>query len=61
MSARPFEAVYAEPRGIGVGHLGVGGIDSNSAAIRFYGRLGLLPFMVSYIGKVPSSGSAPTL
>lgn len=55
------EAVYAEPRGIGVGHLGVGGIASNSAAVRFYGRLGLLPFMVSYIGKVPSSSSPPTL
>jgi ribosomal protein S18 acetylase RimI-like enzyme len=47
------EAVYQELNRIGVGQLGVGVIASNADAIRFYERLGLLPFLVSYIGPVP--------
>ena len=46
-------AVYQELSRIGVGHLGVGVIASNPDAIRFYERLGLLPFLVTYIGPVP--------
>jgi hypothetical protein len=32
-------------------------IAANAEAIRFYERLDLLPFMVSYIGNVPASPS----
>ncbi len=49
------EAVYGELRRLGIGHLGVGVIAANAEAIRFYERLGLMPFMVGYIGKVPTS------
>lgn len=48
------EAAFAELRRLGVGHLSVGVIAANSEAIRFYERLGLLPFMVAYIGNVPA-------
>ncbi len=47
------KAVYQELNRIGVGHLGVGVIASNADAVRFYERLGLLPFLVTYIGPVP--------
>ena len=47
------EAVYAELRGLGVKHMAVSVIASNEDAIRFYDRLGLLPFLRSYIGEVP--------
>lgn len=47
------KAVYQELNRIGVGHLGVGVIAANRDAIRFYERLGLLPFLVTYIGPVP--------
>lgn len=53
------EAVYSELRGLGVRHLGVGVIASNTDAVRFYKRLGLLPFLVTYIGNVPAPGRAP--
>jgi ribosomal protein S18 acetylase RimI-like enzyme len=46
------EAVYAELTRLGVDQLGVSVISTNTAAIRFYERLGLLPFCVSYIGSI---------
>ncbi len=46
-------AVYEELRRVGVGQLGVSVIATNKNAIRFYERLGLLPFCVSYIGNIP--------
>ena len=52
------KAVYQELNRIGVGHLGVGAIASNADAVRFYERLGLLPFLVTYIGPVPPGGEA---
>lgn len=51
--AQLIAAVYDELRRIGVGQLGVGIISTNHDAIRFYERLGLLPFSVSYIGNIP--------
>jgi ribosomal protein S18 acetylase RimI-like enzyme len=45
-------AVHAELRRIGVAQLGVSVIATNRDAIRFYERLGLLSFCVSYIGTV---------
>lgn len=45
-------AVYEELRHIGVSQLGVSVIATNRNAIRFYERLGLLPFCVSYIGNI---------
>jgi GNAT superfamily N-acetyltransferase len=50
-------AVYEELRGIGVGQLGVSVIFTNDDAIRFYERLGLLPFCVSYIGNIPPASA----
>jgi ribosomal protein S18 acetylase RimI-like enzyme len=47
------EQVYRELERIGVGQLGVSVITSNTDAVRFYERLGLLPFLVTYIGPVP--------
>jgi ribosomal protein S18 acetylase RimI-like enzyme len=56
-------AVYRELNRIGVGHLAVGVIASNTAAVRFYERLGLLPFLVSFIGPVQPANldGPPTL
>ena len=51
------DEVYQELDRIGVGHLGVAVIASNTEAIRFYERLGLLPFLVTYIGRVPVAGA----
>jgi ribosomal protein S18 acetylase RimI-like enzyme len=50
---RLVKAVYDELRRIDVRQLEVGVIATNADAIRFYERLGLLPFTVSYIGNVP--------
>jgi ribosomal protein S18 acetylase RimI-like enzyme len=47
------DAVHDELRRLGVGQLGVGVIATNADAIRFYERLGLLPFIVHYLGAVP--------
>ncbi len=48
------DAAYRELGEIGVRHIGVSVIASNTEAVRFYERLGLLPFLVSYIG--PAGG-----
>lgn len=48
------EAVFAQLRRLEIGHWAVGVIGSNAEAIRFYERLDLLPFMVTYIGGVPA-------
>jgi ribosomal protein S18 acetylase RimI-like enzyme len=49
-------AVFRELNAIGVLHLAVSVIASNTAAVRFYERLGLIPFLVSYFGPVRPPG-----
>jgi predicted GNAT family acetyltransferase len=49
-------AVSCELNAIGVGHLAVSVVASNTAAARFYERLGLIPFLVSYIDRVRPPG-----
>ena len=46
-------AVYEELRRIGVQQLGVSVLSTNKDAIRFYQRLSLLPYCVSYLGNIP--------
>lgn len=53
--AQLINAVYEELQRLGIGQLGVSVISANADAIRFYERLGLLPFCVSYLGNVPSA------
>jgi GNAT superfamily N-acetyltransferase len=50
-----FERVYEELRGVGVRELEVAVIARNAEALRFYERQGLLPFTVSYLGRLPDS------
>jgi ribosomal protein S18 acetylase RimI-like enzyme len=47
------DRVYAELRAAGVRELDVAVIWTNADARRFYEREGLLPFTVSYLGRVP--------
>jgi GNAT superfamily N-acetyltransferase len=47
-----FERIYAELRQLGVTELQVAVISKNAAALRFYERHGLLPFTVSFMGRV---------
>jgi ribosomal protein S18 acetylase RimI-like enzyme len=47
-----FERIYAELRELGVKELQVAVISKNAEALRFYERHGLLPFTVSYMGRV---------
>jgi|EndMetStandDraft_8_1072994.scaffolds.fasta_scaffold110269_3 GNAT superfamily N-acetyltransferase len=47
-----FERIYAELRTLGVKELQVAVISKNAEALRFYERHGLLPFTVSYMGRV---------
>ena len=47
-----FERIYAELRLLGVTELEVAVIAKNAAALRFYERQGLLPFTVSFMGRV---------
>lgn len=47
------EHVFGELRRLGVRHLTVSVIASNADAVRFYERLGLERFLVSFIGTVP--------
>ena len=47
-----FERIYAELRELGVTELEVAVISKNAAALRFYERHGLLPFTVSFMGRV---------
>ena len=47
-----FGRIYAELRGLGVTELEVAVISKNAAALRFYERHGLLPFTVSFMGRV---------
>ena len=44
---------YEELKRAGVEHFVVGVVASNAHAIRFYERLGLTKFLVSYVGRVP--------
>lgn len=47
-------AMMAELRGRGIDHWEVATIATNEEAIRFYERLDVLPFTISYIGLVPT-------
>jgi GNAT superfamily N-acetyltransferase len=47
-----FERIYAELRRLGVTELQVAVISKNAEALRFYERHGLLPFTVSFMGRV---------
>jgi ribosomal protein S18 acetylase RimI-like enzyme len=47
------QRVYEELRRLGVAQLVVGVIASNADAVRFYERLGLTRFLVTYAGAVP--------
>jgi ribosomal protein S18 acetylase RimI-like enzyme len=49
------DAVFEHLRALDVSHWGVGVMSSNADAIRFYERLGLLPFISTYVGKVPAA------
>lgn len=47
------EEVFEELRRLGVEQWAVGAISTNADAIRFYERLGVLPFVTSFLGAVP--------
>ena len=47
------ERMHEELRSLGVGHFVVSVIASNADAVRFYERLGLTTFLVTYAGQVP--------
>lgn len=51
-------AIRDELARIGIAQLSVAVITTNHDAIRFYERLGLLPFVVTYVGDVSPAGSA---
>ncbi len=51
------ERLYDELRGAGIGELEVAVISTNSDARRFYERQGLLPFTVSYLGRLPKAAT----
>lgn len=46
--------MHEELRRLGVGHFVVSVIASNADAVRFYERLGLTTFLVTYAGRVPA-------
>jgi GNAT superfamily N-acetyltransferase len=48
-----FERLYEELRSVGVRELEVSVIARNAEALRFYERQGLLPFTVSFLGRLP--------
>ena len=48
------DRVHEELRRLGVGHFTVSVIASNADAVRFYERLGLTTFLVTYAGRVPA-------
>ena len=51
------ERMLDELREGGVGHFTVGVIASNADAVRFYERLGLTRFIVTYAGRVPEASA----
>jgi ribosomal protein S18 acetylase RimI-like enzyme len=53
LGRRLVEAMFDELRRLGVRDWSVAAIASNADAIRFYERLGLTPYLVSFIGRVP--------
>ena len=50
-----FERLYEELRRLGIGVFEVAVISTNADARRFYERHDVLPFMVTYLGKVPTA------
>ena len=48
-------ALYEELRRLGIGVFEVAVISTNADARRFYERHDVLPFMVTYLGKVPTA------
>lgn len=59
IGTRLIEGAYARLRGLRIAQLGVSVISSNADALRFYERLGLLPFCVSYLGNIPDAPQGP--
>jgi GNAT superfamily N-acetyltransferase len=49
------DAMFAELRELGVTTWAVGAVATNADAIRFYERLGVLPFFNSFLGAVPAA------
>jgi ribosomal protein S18 acetylase RimI-like enzyme len=47
------DRVQDELRRLGVGHIAVSVIASNADAVRFYERLGLTRFLITFAGAVP--------
>jgi ribosomal protein S18 acetylase RimI-like enzyme len=50
------EAVHRELNALGVTHIEVSVVASNTEAIRFYDRLNMQPFLQTYLGRVPEPG-----
>jgi ribosomal protein S18 acetylase RimI-like enzyme len=53
------ERMHRELRGAGVAEFVVSVIASNADAVRFYERLGLTRFLMTYAGQVPPGQTAP--
>lgn len=49
------QAVFGELRRRGITEFGVTVMSGNDDATRFYERLGMLPFMSAYLGRVPDA------
>jgi GNAT superfamily N-acetyltransferase len=52
-----FERFYDELRSLGIGVFEVAVIYTNTDARRFYERQDVLPFMVGYLGRVPTAAT----
>jgi len=50
--------VYAELRALGIADLTIGVIATNTRAARFYERLGAVPFLTTYVQRVPEAADA---
>jgi ribosomal protein S18 acetylase RimI-like enzyme len=51
------ERMHEELRRLGIGHFTVSVIASNADAVRFYERLGLTRFLVTFAGQVPPAAN----
>jgi len=49
--------VYAELRALGIADLTIGVIATNTRAARFYERLGAVPFLTTYVQRVPEAAT----
>jgi ribosomal protein S18 acetylase RimI-like enzyme len=48
------DAVHTELRKLDIGDLAIGVITTNTRAARFYERLGAVPFLTTYVHRVPA-------